>query len=161
MVDQHAEPAAGAGAELGDPVGEDVDAVQGFDDDAFDAQVVTPDAFDELGVVLAFDPDAGVAGDAGLQALDLDRAGRRDLPAGAFAGALTGTSVTGLPSSRKPAGANGKTRWRPLASSSTTLPYSIFTTAPQKPLTGSSTTRPGSAGTSGTFLRRRLASTSS
>lgn len=71
--------AAGAGAELGDPVGEHVDAVERFHDDAFDAQVVAPDAFDQLGVVLALDPDPRVAGDARLQALDLDRTGRRHL----------------------------------------------------------------------------------
>jgi hypothetical protein len=41
---------------------------------------VAPDAFDELGVVLAFDPDARVAGDAGLQAFDAHGPGRRDLP---------------------------------------------------------------------------------
>ncbi|GAA1005682.1 hypothetical protein GCM10009564_11060 [Streptomyces thermogriseus] len=62
------------------------------------------------------------------------------------------TSVTTLPSSRKPRGRSGNTRCLPKRSSRVTVPASQWTTAPQKPLPGSSTTRPGSAGTSGTGL---------
>src|SRR5690606_40992859 len=48
VVDQHAQPAVGSGAELGDRAGKVVDAVQRLHDDSFDPQVVTPDALDEL-----------------------------------------------------------------------------------------------------------------
>src|SRR5438105_3018338 len=41
-----------------------VDPVHGFDHDALDAQVVTPDALDEGGVMHTFDPDPAAAGNA-------------------------------------------------------------------------------------------------
>ena len=47
----------GAGPELLDDRGEIVDAAEVFDDDALDPQVVTPDLFDEFGVVTALDVD--------------------------------------------------------------------------------------------------------
>lgn len=65
-----------------------------------------------------------------------------------------GTSVTTLPSSRKPRGSIGNTRCLPKRSSRVTVgPWAVFSqriTAPQKPVETSSTTRSGSAGTSGT-----------
>src|SRR3712207_7370121 len=42
-----------------------VDAVQRLDHDTLDPQVVAPDLLDQLGVVLALDVDAALAGDAG------------------------------------------------------------------------------------------------
>jgi len=74
VVDQHAEPPSRRRAEVADDAGEVVDAVQRLDDDALDAQVVAPDLLDELGVVLALDVDAPLAGDPRLRPGDVGRA---------------------------------------------------------------------------------------
>ncbi len=38
-------------------VGDIIETAQGFDDDAFDAQIIAPDLLDEFGIVFALDPD--------------------------------------------------------------------------------------------------------
>ena len=65
VVDEHAEPAAGTGLEVGHDGGQIVDAAEVFDDDALDAQVVAPHLFDEFGVVPALDVDAAGAARSG------------------------------------------------------------------------------------------------
>ena len=107
VVEQHAEPPFGAGANSGDRGDEVVGAVHRLDDDAELAQVVAPDVLDELGVVLALDPDPARRGDlrgavAGDRARGGDPRGRRRRWAAGF------TSVTGRPSSRKPPGFHEK-----------------------------------------------------
>ena len=57
VVDEHAEPAAGAGLEFRHDAGEIVDAAEVFDDHALDAQVGAPYLLDEFGVVSALDVD--------------------------------------------------------------------------------------------------------
>ena len=162
VVDQHAEPAAALRREAADPVGQLVDAVQRLHHDGLDPQVVAPDPLDQRRVVDALDPDPAAPGDLGPGPRHGDRAGRGAARAGAVARARGRTSVTGWPSSRKPAAASGKSRRRPRRSSSVTASLAQSTTAPQKPLPATSTTRSGSAGTSGTtrFRRQSPASTS-
>ena len=75
MVHQDTEPAAGAGPESSDRAGEVVNAVQGLDDDALHPEIVTPDLFDEFGVVLAFHPDPAGLSHLGALARDADGAG--------------------------------------------------------------------------------------
>ena len=74
MVDQDADAALGTGLEVAQVVGEVVDAAEELHDDALDAQVVTPDLLDELGVVAALDEDPARPGDARLGALHRDGA---------------------------------------------------------------------------------------
>ena len=57
MIEQHAEPPLVRRAEVGDGGREVVGAVQRLDDDAQLAQVVAPHVLEQLGVVLALDPD--------------------------------------------------------------------------------------------------------
>src|SRR5215212_9815182 len=76
VVDEHAEPPPGARPELADDRRQVVDAVQRLDDDALDAQVVAPDLLHELGIVLALDVDAPLAGDPRLGPGDVGGAGR-------------------------------------------------------------------------------------
>ena len=76
MVDQDADLALGAGFEVDEMVGEIVDAAEVLHHHTFDAQVVTPDLLDQFGVVAALDEDPAGAGDAGLGAVDRDRAAR-------------------------------------------------------------------------------------
>ena len=58
VVDEHAEAPLAVGAKVSDDLDEFVYAAEEFDDDAFDAQVVTPDLLYELGIVAALDVDA-------------------------------------------------------------------------------------------------------
>ena len=89
MVDEDADAPGGAGAEAADLVGEVVDPVEQFDDDALVAQVVAPDLLEQLGVVLALDPDAAGAGDPCPAPLGGDRArGGQRSPAAARAGSI-------------------------------------------------------------------------
>ena len=140
-----------ARAEARGPRRQLVDAVQRLHHDALDAQVVAPHPLDELGVVEALDPDPAAPGDPGPCAVDGDRAGRGARRRRGCRRRPGGTSVTGLPSSRKP-GPAGRVAV-PCRSSSTTSGarglFSTPTTAPQNPVCASSTTRPVSAGTSG------------
>ena len=109
VVDQHADPALGAGTEVAQVLGQVVDAAEVLHDDALDPQVVAPDLLDELGVVPALDVDPALPGHPRLRAVDGDRAGRRTRRLrGAFA-RTGGTRITGLPSSRNP-GPSGKVR---------------------------------------------------
>ena len=73
----------GTGPEVGHGGREVVNAVQRLDDDALHPEVVTPDLLDELGVVLAFHPDAAGLGHLGALARHPDGARRR--PAGTAA----------------------------------------------------------------------------
>jgi len=75
VIDEHTYPPARRGRELANSIDEVVDAVEWFDNDAFDAQVVTPDPFDECGVVHSLDPDAAGACDARRRPRDGVRAG--------------------------------------------------------------------------------------
>ena len=75
MVSEHADAAAGAGAELGEALGQVVQALDVLDDHTLDAQVVTPDLLDDRGVVDALDPDARGRGDLGLNVAHPPRAG--------------------------------------------------------------------------------------
>jgi hypothetical protein len=77
VVHQHSETAAGAWTQFPDGVSEVVDAVQHFDDDTLDPQVVTPYFLDELGVVPAFDEDAGRPGRPRAGAVNGHRTARR------------------------------------------------------------------------------------
>ena len=87
VVDEHADPALRSGTEVAEVAGEVVDAAEVLDDDALEAQVVTPDLLDELGVVPALDEDPAGPGHLGPGAVDGHRAGggagrpgRRRLP---------------------------------------------------------------------------------
>ena len=71
-----------AGSELGNGRGQVVQAVDRFDDDALDPQVVTPDPLDQGGVMDALDPDPGGPGGAGPQPGDHPRSGGRSSAAG-------------------------------------------------------------------------------
>ncbi len=141
VVDEHADPALRARAELAHPLDQVVDAVQRLDHDALDAQVVAPDALQQRRVVHALDPDPagprhpgrGVGHGVGAGRGPARRGcGRRGAAAGR-------TSVTGGPSSRNEAGSIGNTRRLPCRSSSVTVsrfsPLSTAwpssTTAPQ------------------------------
>ena len=77
VVDEHPDPALGAGAEVAQVLGEVVDALEVLHDDALDAQVVAPDLLDQLGVVAALDEDPAGPGDPCLAAGDGDRARTR------------------------------------------------------------------------------------
>ncbi len=57
VVDEHAGPPGGPGGELGEHVGQPVDAVEQLDHDALDPEVVAPHPLDQLGVVAALDED--------------------------------------------------------------------------------------------------------
>src|SRR5215217_6718043 len=74
MVDQYTEPASWARAKLLHDADEIVDAAEMFDNDALDAQIVSPHLLDEFGVVAAFDVDAAGQRDFGGGA---DRHGAR------------------------------------------------------------------------------------
>src|SRR4029079_739170 len=77
VVDQHPEPTPWRGAEVADHGRQVVDAAEVLHHDALDAQVVTPDLLDELGVVLALDVDPALPGDLRTLPGDGHRAGRR------------------------------------------------------------------------------------
>ena len=77
MVDEHADAAAGPGAEVAQVAGQVVDAAEVLDDDALDPQVVAPDLLDQLGVVPALDEDPALAGHPGPAAGDGHRPRRR------------------------------------------------------------------------------------
>ena len=103
MIEEHPEPAIRRRAEVGDGGREIIGAVQRFDHDAELAQVVAPHVFEQLGVVLALDPDPAGRGHPAARpspATEPD-AVIRWVAAFAVAGR---TSVTGLPSIRKPPG---------------------------------------------------------
>lgn len=80
MVEEHASAAAGPRLELGEHPVKVVGTVEQLNDDPLDAQVVTPDLLDELGVVLALDEDAARHRDAGALLRGSERAGGRALP---------------------------------------------------------------------------------
>ena len=75
VVDQHADPARRARAEVAQVLGQVVDAAEVLDHDALDAQVVAPDLLHQLGVVAALDEDPAGPGHPGPGAVDGDRAG--------------------------------------------------------------------------------------
>ncbi len=102
VVDEHAHPAPGPGAEVADGAGEVVDAVEHLDDDALDPQVGAPHLLDELGVVLALDEDPRAAAPPwpALRAPPPSRsrcapAAARAASSRAWAAARGGISVTG------------------------------------------------------------------
>ncbi len=57
MIEQDPQPATRASSEPAHCVGQIVGAVQRFDHDALDPEIVAPDVLDQLGVVDALDPD--------------------------------------------------------------------------------------------------------
>jgi hypothetical protein len=65
VIDQHAEPPVRGRVELRDPVGEVVHTVEWFHDHAVHPQIMAPDPFYELRVVLALHPDPAGPGDPG------------------------------------------------------------------------------------------------
>ena len=65
MVDEHAQPPPGPGAELGHDLRQVIDTLQVFDDHADVPQVIAPDPFHQLGVVTALDVDPAGAGHPG------------------------------------------------------------------------------------------------
>ena len=81
VVGEHAHATAGAGPELGEALGEIVQALQVLDDDAFDAQVMAPHALDDGGVVDALHPNAAGQRDLRLHIGDAARARRRTVQA--------------------------------------------------------------------------------
>ena len=58
VIGEDSHPMVRIGAERRELVGDVIEAAQGFDDDAFDAQIVAPDLLDQFGIVFALDPDA-------------------------------------------------------------------------------------------------------
>ena len=78
---EHAEATLGAGPEVGHHRGEVVGTVHRFDHDPEVAQVVAPHVLQQLGVVLALDPDAAGPGHLG-PAVAGDRTRCRDLLSG-------------------------------------------------------------------------------
>ena len=140
VVDEHAEPPSGRRAELAHDRRQVVDAVQRLDDDALDPQVVAPDLLHQLGVVLALDVDAALAGDPRAGAGDVGRAGGAARRAGGrrAASAAPGRRAVRRPRSRGRAGSRGRV---PKRSSRWTTSFSQRTTAPTNPVLGSSTTR--------------------
>jgi hypothetical protein len=58
VVQENARSATGGRAEVVEPLGEHVDALEVLHDDALDPQVGTPYLLDELGVVPSLDEDA-------------------------------------------------------------------------------------------------------
>src|SRR6266568_5094315 len=169
MVDEHADATRRPRSERVQLLVEVVDAVDRLDDDALDAQVVAPDAFEQRRVV-----DASTQ--IRLACATLARAtGAANEPDAVRArsclrAAATGrTRVTGRPSSRKAAGSSGKSRRRPWRFSSVTVsrrsPASTAcpsaTTAPQNLPSAVSTTSSASAATSGTVRRRGLSASTS
>ena len=147
VVDEHAEPRAGPGRELGHDRGQVVDAAQVLHHHADVAQVVAPDLLDQLGVVQALDVDPAGLGHLGpaLRRRHRPEAVRRGAPAPGEAGRV---SRTGRPSSRN-VPVSGNTRHLPCRSSSVTASFSQNTTAPQNSPALSSMTRPRSAATRG------------
>ncbi len=124
-----------------------------FDDNTFDAKIVTPHPLDEGSIVYSLHPDpAGQCRAARKPSTrvepEADRAGLVDTGLGAGR-----TRVTGEPSMRKAASriANNRVRERPSSSRTKSPSYvrSKPTTAPQNPVAASSTTRSRSAATSG------------
>jgi hypothetical protein len=67
VIDQHPEAPSGGRVEAGRHGYQVVDAVEHFDDHAFDAQVIAPDSFDEFSVVSTFHPDARRTSDTGTR----------------------------------------------------------------------------------------------
>ena len=156
VVDQHAEPPGRPRPERPDQGDQLVDAVQRLDHDRLDPQVVAPDPLDQRRVVPPSTqirlPRATRAGPSGTaREPEAVRPGRR----GCGVAGRGRVSVTGRPSSRKPAAVSGNSRRRPRRSSSVTASFAHSTTAPQKPSPATSTTRSRSAGTSGTTARLR------
>ena len=58
VVGEDADPMLAIRTEGREFVGDVIEAAEGFDDHAFDAQIITPDLLDQFGIVLALDPDA-------------------------------------------------------------------------------------------------------
>ncbi len=155
MVGEDPDPMPPVRAELGELVGDVVESAEGFDDDAFDPQVVAPDLLDELGVVLALDPDPRPLA---TRAFAPTTAREPEAVRPGAAGLRLGRRrSTGSPSRRKP-GPSGNDRTAPRRSSSlTTTPPVVFsapTTAPTKPLIASSSTMPRPTSTGRDFLGR-------
>src|SRR5665811_699466 len=62
VIEENTEPVTGSRSEAGDGSGEIVRPVERFDHDGFFSEVVTPDLFEQLCVVDAFDPDSTRSG---------------------------------------------------------------------------------------------------
>ena len=108
MIDEHAEAPPRAGAKLATIAGQVIDSLQVLHHDAHVAQVIAPDLLDQLGVVPALHVDPAGPGHPRPAARPPAGPGEASDPAPGRPGraaAGTGlTSVTGLPSSRNPAG---------------------------------------------------------
>lgn len=107
VVDEDAEFAAGGWTKGGDCSGEIVNAVEGFDDDTFYAEVMTPDLFDKLCVVDTFYPDAAGASGAGWCIFKSYGPGARYLGAGLGGWTSGGYQVDGF-TFEEEAGAQGE-----------------------------------------------------
>jgi hypothetical protein len=57
MINQYADPSFVTGCKLGKTFGEVIDAVQEFDNNAFNSKIGTPHLLDQLRVMLSFNPD--------------------------------------------------------------------------------------------------------
>src|SRR6266536_5186907 len=76
MVDEHADATRRSRSERVQLLVEVIYAVERLDDDALDAQVVAPDAFDQRRVVDALDPDPAGPGNPRPRRRRRERAGR-------------------------------------------------------------------------------------
>ena len=164
VVDQHAEPPAGPGRELGHDVGQVVDAVEPLDDDPFDPQVVAPDLLHQLGVVDAFDQDPARLGHPGPGARPRPgcrrRCGRWPTPGRRPGGrcrppaVAAATRWTACPPTEKEPGAFRNRFSRPVWPATTTSSPSRATSRPAKPDERWATGRPG-VGFAGREARRQ------
>ena len=66
VVGKNTHPVLGIGLEFDECFHEVIQAAQGFDNNAFDPQVVTPDLLDQLRIVLSLNPDAAAPGNPRL-----------------------------------------------------------------------------------------------
>jgi hypothetical protein len=62
VIDKNTDPTTPIWLDVGQSLSQMVDALEVLDDDTFDAQVVTPDLLDELGVMAALDEDPAGSG---------------------------------------------------------------------------------------------------
>ena len=128
MVDEHAEPAPGAGPELVDDVDQIVDAAEVLDHHSLDAQVVAPHLLDKLGVVAALDVDPAGERHPGARSGNRHRA--RCGPRRGRGRRTSRRDEDHRPTVNEVSGADREGRLRPWRSSSSIRPNSIRTTAP-------------------------------
>jgi hypothetical protein len=76
MIDEHPQPAAGLGREVGHDLRQVVNAAEVLHDDADVPQVIAPDLLHQLGVVPPLDEDPARAGHPGAARRGRDRTGR-------------------------------------------------------------------------------------